>query len=98
MATIQFDINGLNRHQDGERLARSLAILSGVTSAHVHSATGTVTLTSRAHPLSGLSGQARAAVRAAGYEVASEFVPHTSRVRRRRWMRPSALAMRAEQA
>ena len=97
MATIQFEINGLTSQQNGERLARTLASLDGISGADVSTATGTVTLISHAPQTNAASDQARAAVRAAGYELASEFGRPTSR-RSQRWVRPRTRAMRSVRA
>lgn len=97
MATVQFEINGLTSHRDGEHLARSLATLGGVAAVRVHSATGTVTITGQGATTDALESTARGAVRAAGYELASYFGPHASRWSRR-WLRPHGAAVRTRQA
>jgi cation transport ATPase len=97
MATVQFEINGLTNQQNADRLAQALAALGGVTGAQVSPATGTVTVTSGPGHLNAATDQARAAVRAAGYEVASDFGRHASRPRQR-WLRPSSRAIRTVRA
>jgi hypothetical protein len=78
MTTTHFDVNGLRSDREAERLARSLAGLDGVTHAHVHAGTGRVILTGRPDSTAA-ERAARAAVRTAGYEIASDFGPSRSR-------------------
>ena len=93
MSTVQFQINGLSDHTQGEHLALRLRTLSGVISARVDSASGTVSVRSApGSSASDVSRRAQGAVRQAGYEVASDYTASTVRLRHI-WVLPKASAL-----
>lgn len=89
MTRIEFEIHGLQDHEDGEAVRRSLSGIEGVTMAAVKPQRGRVTLFfDRSTRPRALCAKARSLIESAGYELASVLAPQPPWGRRRWFRRP----------